>query len=141
MRRISSAVLLLSILIAGCAGRPASTGEPSRGQYLVESVSMCGECHTPRNERGELDLARRLQGAILEIRPRRTMPDWAEEAPAIAGLQKMGDAAVIRLLEKGVLPDGKPARPPMPQYRMSFGDAAASADYLKALPATNPQNR
>jgi mono/diheme cytochrome c family protein len=133
MRRISSAVPLFAILLAGCTVRPTSTGELSRGQYLVENVSMCGECHTPRNEQGELDRTRPLQGAILEFRPKRAMPDWAEEAPGIAGLKRMGDSAAIRLLEKGVMPNGKPARPPMPQYRMSYEDAAAIADYLIAL--------
>ena len=141
MRRISPAVLLIAILLAGCAGRPTTTGDLSRGQYLVESVSMCGDCHTARNERGEIDRNRLLHGAILEIRPRRPNPDWAEEAPGIAGLGRMGDSAVIRLLEKGVMPSGKPARPPMPQYRMTYEDAAAIADYLKTLQAESHQDR
>jgi mono/diheme cytochrome c family protein len=131
MRRISSSIPLVAFLLAGCGGRTASTGEMSRGQYIVENVAMCGDCHTPRNERGEPDRSRWLQGSILAIQPKQPVPDWSEEAPGIAGLERMGDSAVIRLLEKGVMPNGKPARPPMPQYRMSNEDAAAIADYLK----------
>jgi mono/diheme cytochrome c family protein len=36
-----------------------------RGQYLVEVLGHCGECHTPRNAVGALDQERRLAGAEL----------------------------------------------------------------------------
>jgi mono/diheme cytochrome c family protein len=122
-------------LLAGCSGRTASPDALARGKYLAEQVSLCGDCHTPRAEHGELDRSRWLQGAILDLQPKRPVPDWADEAPGIAGLKRMGDAAVIRLLQRGTMPNGKQARPPMPQYRMSYEDAAAISDYLKALPA------
>jgi mono/diheme cytochrome c family protein len=35
----------------------------ARGKYLVEEVAKCGECHTPRDARNQLDSARWLQGA------------------------------------------------------------------------------
>ncbi|MEO4045636.1 cytochrome c [Pseudomonas sp. CAU 1711] len=36
-----------------------------RGQYLVEVLGHCGECHTPRNALGALEQDRRLQGGLL----------------------------------------------------------------------------
>ena len=41
------------------------TSDPklARGQYLVEGPGHCGECHTPRNFAGALDLSRWLGGA------------------------------------------------------------------------------
>lgn len=40
------------------------TGDPvlQRGQYLVEALAHCGECHTPRDALGGLDTARWLAG-------------------------------------------------------------------------------
>jgi len=42
---------------------------------------MCADCHTPRNEQGELDRSRWLQGARMGSRPIRPNPNWADEAP------------------------------------------------------------
>ena len=36
-----------------------------RGQYLVEVLGHCGECHTPRNALGALQQDQRMQGAVL----------------------------------------------------------------------------
>ncbi|AYC34373.1 cytochrome c [Pseudomonas cavernae] len=36
-----------------------------RGQYLVEVLGHCGECHTPRNALGALQQDQRLQGGVL----------------------------------------------------------------------------
>ena len=36
-----------------------------RGQYLVEVLGHCGECHTPRNTLGALQQDQRLQGGVL----------------------------------------------------------------------------
>lgn len=36
-----------------------------RGQYLVEVLGHCGECHTPRNALGALQQEQRMQGGVL----------------------------------------------------------------------------
>src|SRR5882757_6841369 len=41
----------------------ASPTEIERGLYLVEEVAKCPECHTPRNDRGELRQDAWLSGA------------------------------------------------------------------------------
>jgi mono/diheme cytochrome c family protein len=125
--------LSLSACGSGSVER-SETGHMSRGEYLVENVGMCGDCHTPRNAQGELDRTRWLQGTKLDFQPGHPTPNWTGDAPGLAGLPRIGDAAVIRLLETGLRPDGKPTRPPMPQMRLSHVDAAAVADYLKSLP-------
>lgn len=131
---------LLVLLGPGCS-RVSTTGTAEqtqpRGKYLVESVAMCADCHTPRNQAGAPDQNRWLQGSVLDFQPAHAVPNWAGKAPGIAGLPKLGDAAVIKLLETGQMPDGQPSRPPMPQYRLSHDDAAAVADYLKSLPAAS----
>jgi len=129
------------ILLGAACGRLSTTETTEqtqpRGKYLVERIAMCTDCHTPRSQTGELDRTRWLQGSVLDFRPMRTLPNWADKAPGIAGLPKLGDAAVIKLLETGQMPNGQPARPPMPQYRFLHDDAVAVADYLKSLPAAS----
>jgi mono/diheme cytochrome c family protein len=36
-----------------------------RGDYLVNQIARCGDCHTPRDARGRLDMTRHLRGAKM----------------------------------------------------------------------------
>jgi mono/diheme cytochrome c family protein len=114
---------------------PPTKAEIERGRYLVEEVAKCAECHTPRNPDGKLDSAAWLRGAPIWIRPVAPIPNWAENAPALAGLPGFAEAQVERVLEDGTGPNGEPLRPPMCIYHMSPPDARAIAAYLKSLPA------
>src|ERR1700678_3089084 len=48
----------------------------ARGKYLVESVAMCGTCHTPRDSNGNFDRSRWLQGGPLPFVPAQPTSDW-----------------------------------------------------------------
>ena len=66
---------------------------------------MCGDCHTPRDEKGQLILSKSLQGAPLGVRPIHPMP-WADTAPAIAGLPANYTAEQLgTFLQTGKLPE------------------------------------
>jgi mono/diheme cytochrome c family protein len=114
---------------------PASKAEVERGRYLVEEIAKCPECHTPRKPDGELDSAAWLRGASIWIRPVAPIPNWADRAPALAGLPSFTDAQAEKVLEEGTGPNGEPLRPPMHIYHMSPADARAIVAYLKSLPA------
>jgi len=114
---------------------PPTKAEIERGRYLVEEVAKCAECHTPRKPDGKLDSTAWLRGAPIWIRPVVPMPNWAENAPALAGLPSFTEAQVERVLEDGTGPNGEPLRPPMCIYHMSPPDARVIAAYLKSLPA------
>jgi len=118
---------------AGSAGGGAA-GNVQRGQYIVESVAMCGECHTPRDSQGQLDNARWLEGAPMWFTPVIPHPDWAFRAPALAGLPSFTDADMSMILEKGLQPTGRPIRPPMHVFHMTHEDATAVIAYLRSLP-------
>ena len=106
----------------------------SRGRYLVEGVAMCGQCHTPRSQTGELVETRYLQGAPVPVSaPPNFRIDWAYKAPAIAGLPGYTMQEGIKLLMEGVTPDGRIPRAPMPKFRLTRGDAEAVVTYLKSL--------
>ncbi len=103
-----------------------------RGRYLVNSVGVCADCHTPRNERGEFVQELWLEGAPLGFAPTVPMP-WAPAAPPIAGLKAMTDEQAKAFLMTGVRPNGTKPLPPMPEYRFSEPDAAAVVAYLRTV--------
>lgn len=125
-----------ALMLGACAQQDAPlTGEAlvARGDYLVNGVVLCGDCHTPRLENMESDQTRRLQGAnIGESGP----PDvFASYAPPLAGgPANYTDEQFVAFLQTGVRPDGSHPRPPMPPYRLNEEDAQAVAAYIRSLP-------
>jgi len=114
---------------------PPTKNDIERGRYLVEEVGKCAECHTPRKPDGELDQDAWLRGAPIWIRPVAPIANWADRAPALAGLPSFTEAQVEKVLEDGTGPNGEALRPPMHIYHMAPADARAIAAYLKSLPA------
>jgi hypothetical protein len=110
-----------------------SVARVARGKYLVEQIGLCGDCHTPRGEKGEPIKEEWLKGATLDFKPIAQVPVWADKAPAIAGLPGWENDAAIKFLMTGVAYNGLPGRPPMPQYRFNVQDAQAIVAYLKSL--------
>jgi mono/diheme cytochrome c family protein len=123
-----------SILAAQEANKPtANAAQIEHGKYLVENIGMCGECHTPRDDKGEFDRTQWLQGELVHIKPDHPMP-FAAIAPPIAGLPSYAtDAAALKFLETGTNSTGKLAMAPMPQFRFSHEDALAVVAYLRSL--------
>jgi hypothetical protein len=105
----------------------------ARGEYLVHGIAMCQECHTPRDEEGELVLDQLLMGAAMPVLPPAFVDRWGRRAPAIAGLPGYSDEDAVRLLTQGVTRRGTLPRPPMPKYRFSEDDARAVIAYLRSL--------
>jgi hypothetical protein len=68
---------LLTALL--CLAIPSAAGAQSidLGKYIVERTCMCDDCHTPRDEKGQLIMSERLHGAPLGIQPIHPQP-WAE---------------------------------------------------------------
>jgi mono/diheme cytochrome c family protein len=122
------------------ASAAGQEGLVARGQYLVDNVAMCSECHTPRDAEGNLDKRRYLQGAPIWIVPVHPMTNWAMRAPAIAGLEGFTDVQAQTVLERGIGPNGIEIQPPMHIYHMNHADAQAIIAYLRSLPSnyTNP---
>jgi mono/diheme cytochrome c family protein len=111
----------------------ASAAAVARGKYLVENVGLCGDCHTPRNEKGEPIQEQLLKGSTLGFQPIAPVPVWADKAPNIAGLPSWEKTTAIKFLMTGVGKNELPPRPPMPRYRFNVQDAQAIVAYLKSL--------
>jgi mono/diheme cytochrome c family protein len=107
-----------------------------RGEYLVNEVGKCGECHTPRTPRGGLDMSKHLQGAEIWFTPKVKPKEWEGEAPDItaAGVTgKWGEAKMIKFLTTGKNDEGEAPDAPMPAYKLSKDDATAVTAYLMSL--------
>jgi mono/diheme cytochrome c family protein len=121
----------------GRAPGTTKTDLSQQGAYLVHKVSMCVDCHTPRDGKGNPDSARELQGAPIGFQPKAKADKWADEAPDITrgGLAgKWNEEQLVKFLMTGHNPDGMLAMPPMPPYRLREDDARAVATYLRSLP-------
>ena len=131
-------VCLMSLVVTALIASPppASPSKIERGKYLVEQVGMCGDCHTPHDEKGEPVREKWLQGAPLAFKPAVPMPVWADKSPNIAGLPGWEDRAAVKFLMTGIAYNDLPGRPPMPQYRFNQEDATAIVAYLRSLAPT-----
>ena len=111
-----------------------------RGRYLVEHVSLCGDCHTPRNflgvPNGKLYLAGAQNGPLGETVPNVT-PD------ADTGIGKWTREEIAELLLTGTKPNFDDVQglmaeviegTPLGYKEMRQQDALAIADYLKSIP-------
>jgi mono/diheme cytochrome c family protein len=139
----AAAAGLLEHSVGETQGKPtahanrATNPEIERGRYLVEEVAKCPECHTSRNESGALRQDAWLAGAPIWIRPVAPISNWADHAPALAGLPSFTEEQAERVLEKGTGPEGEELRPPMHIYHMKHEDAKAIIAYLKSLPRSS----
>jgi mono/diheme cytochrome c family protein len=123
----------LLIALSASALRESVLGPNERGRYLVESVAMCIQCHTPRDEEGKLILEKRLMGAAIPVTsPFRAMP-FGVHAPRIAGMPGYTKEQGVRLLTEGIDRKGVAPQAPMPPFRMSKSDAEAIVGYLMSL--------
>jgi mono/diheme cytochrome c family protein len=106
----------------------------AHGQYIVERVGMCADCHTPRDSQGKPLPGQSLHGAPIRFTPQDPIPGWTPASPKIAGLPAgYTEAQLAMFLETGRTRTGGLASPPMPPYRMDEHDAQSVAAYLKTL--------
>ena len=118
-------------------GKDDAAALVKRGEYLVNRVGMCVDCHTPHTAKGEPDKSKQLQGGPIAVKPKEKPKMWADEAPDItrSGVPgKWGEDGLVKFLTTGVDPKGEKAAPPMPPYRLEADDARAVAAYLRSLP-------
>lgn len=105
----------------------------ARGQYLVEAMGHCAECHTPRNALGGLDRARWLGGG--------PNPDGEGRIPNITpGALEWSEGDIAYYLKSGFTPDFDSVGGSMVSVvenlaQLPDEDLAAIAAYLKAVPA------
>ena len=105
------------------------------GQYLVEGPTHCGECHTPRDLIGGMELSRWLGGGPA--------PEGEGKIPIItpdvSGIGSWSAEDIVFSLESGLTPDydafgGEMVSVQQNMAKLSAEDRQAIAAYLKAIP-------
>jgi len=121
---------------------PAASDKRAYGEYLAR-IGHCMECHTPRDDKGMLQLGKLGAGGQKFPGP------WGESVsrnltPHPTGLKDWSDAQIIKAVREGVDRDGKPYKPPMGfgfYKSISDADMAALVAYLRSLKAQNFSGR
>jgi mono/diheme cytochrome c family protein len=117
---------------------PAAAKDPawSRGEYLVEALGHCGDCHTPRDAMMGLDQARKFAGA--------EQVGWFAynlTGDPGSGLGRWTDAALAQYLSTGHADGHGPASGPMAEVvehslrYLAPDDIRAMVSYLRSVPA------
>lgn len=112
----------------------------NRGAYLSRAVAHCGECHTPRNFLGGLDMSREYMGAKEGEGPEgEGVPNIRSEPGT--GIHNWSNEQITTYLKYGEDPDGDYAGSLMFDVidqgteLLTDSDREAIAAYLKDLPA------
>lgn len=120
---------------------PKRTPVLNRGDYLVNALGHCGECHTPRNFMGGMKRDRHLAGtgqgpegkSVSNITPAR--------------LKTWGDAEIRDFLQTGMTSDGDVTSETMGEVvtnttsQLVAADMAALIAYLRSIPPVESEKK
>jgi mono/diheme cytochrome c family protein len=129
---LMAALLATNVWQAPAQEKAKSDTQIERGAYLVNEVAHCGDCHTPRDDKGELDKSKNLQGAQTWFTSKIKFKKWHNSAPDITAsgvATKWSEERLVKFLSTGEQVDM-----PMPAYRLTVEDAKAVTAYLRSLP-------
>src|SRR5215207_1815230 len=126
--------IVLTATSAGLAETPIE-----RGDYLVNTILTCGNCHTPRGPGGVFDMSKQQSGGpqtwdepTFRVKGANITPDKD------TGIGNWSDADIKKALQQGVRPNGTPIAPIMPYsfYKIfTPADLDAVVAYMKSIPA------
>jgi mono/diheme cytochrome c family protein len=133
MFRIGTAccVWLLAAVGGALAESPAE-----RGDYLVNTIMACGNCHSPRGADGKIVAEKALSGGLTFVTPPFTATAANITPDAETGIGSWSDAEIKRALVEGMRPDhGHLAGVPLAAIMPANFYRALLADDLDAIVA------
>jgi hypothetical protein len=145
---MNARVLIALGICLGCGedDEDKTTTQPpvERGQYLVNNVAACIDCHTPRDETGQFISTMFLAGAtcFAEL-PNGSCLNTRNLTNHETGLANRTDAEIKRMIRDGVRPavtGDEPLSPVMPYYvfhNISDADLDAIVAYLRTVPGVD----
>lgn len=113
---------------------PPASDKRRYGEYLA-NIGHCMECHTPRNDKGMLQIKSIGAGGQVFEGP------WGKSVsrnltPHEKGLKNWSNAEIAKAIREGVSRDGQPLRPPMAfSFYKNINDADMDAliTYIRSL--------
>ena len=130
-------LFFVCLMGVGCTALASDDALIERGEYIVETVAACGNCHTPKDP----NTAENLEGMAYAGAYSITEPAFVAYAPNITmdietGIGGWSDEEIIISIRDGLRPDGTLIGPPMPSsfYRtMSDNDVRAIVAYMRTF--------
>lgn len=127
--------LALAAALVGTAHAQSKSDLVKRGDYLVNGLLTCGNCHTPKGPQGDI-MEKAFSGGLTFDEPpfKVTAPNITPDKDT--GIGAMSDADIEKVLRKGIKPDGTPVAMIMPSgfYEiMTDRDMNAVIAYLRTL--------
>lgn len=135
-------VASLAIGISACGQNGSSNDDNAallaRGEYLVEGIGGCGNCHSSRTDEGEFIPGMEYAGNFVIEEPgfRAYAPNITPDPET--GIGEWTDAEIERAIRLGINKDGDVMGPPMsyPFFRdISTRDMDGIIAYLRTVPA------
>ena len=127
--------VFIAAVLSAAIGSARAQSPVERGNYLVNTVLSCGNCHTPKGPTGDI-MDKALSGGLEFDEPpfKATASNITPDKDT--GIGKWSDADIKKLLRTGVKPNGTPIAVVMPTgfYEiMTDGDLNAVVAYLRTL--------
>jgi len=126
-----------AVVVAGVTAMASAETLLERGDYLVNTIAACGNCHTPKDVNGHAIAGEELSGGFEFDDPgigHVVGPNITPDPET--GIGTWSEAQIVTALRDGKRPDGTIIGPPMPipVYRqLSDRDAQAIAAYLRGV--------
>jgi mono/diheme cytochrome c family protein len=133
MFRFATVLLAATAAMLGVAH--AQSDLVKRGDYLVNTIMTCGNCHSPKGPTGDIP-GKEFSGGLSWDEPpfKVTAPNITQDKET--GIGKWSEADIKKLLREGVKPDGVPIATVMPTgfYEIiTDRDMNAIVAYLRTL--------
>lgn len=123
----------------GAAGIGNEDPHVARGEYLVNHVAACPDCHTPRDDKGAPILEQFLAGAECFVQlPNGDCLNSRNLTSDETGLAGYTDEQIKNMIQNGIDDENKPLNPVMPYYvyhNISAADISDIVAYLRTVPA------
>lgn len=135
---VTKMFFLVCAIAYSSAAMSADDAQLARGEYIVETIAACGNCHTPKDPDTALGIESLAYAGGYTIKD----PGFTAYAPNITmdvetGIGSWTDEEIIVSIRDGLRPDGTIVGPPMPSssfYRtMSDYDVRAVVAYMRTF--------
>lgn len=138
MNGLTALIIGAAIALLGVPSARAADPVLERGQYLMNGIVACGNCHTPKDADGRPIPGQELAGGfVVETPVFHAVASNITPDPG-TGIGRWTDAQIVRAIREGKRPDGTTIGPPMPiEFYRSLSDNDAAA-LVAAIRATRP---